>query len=308
MKQRSIFVFLIVGLIVLLICVSCGDAQVVETTSTIMLTESITQTKTRNPTNTRTTKPSATAYFTKTIMDTPSTPYTPTSIPPTKVPPRDLLISYSMFGNDSCPYFIACLQGLNNYEFLLFSDGQLIIYFDEKYQTTTLSEYEVNTLISQIEKTGYFDLEMGDEMYKETPPEPAFVFTSGQRVSVMGIKHEIRVWQYDYLIDAIPDTISILSNYVPRNLEPYFPESVKIFVEVYKGFDSDRVYGEPNQEILYWPSESIPLGQFTKTEVRLPFKYIPFLEENLGYVPANQLVEQNEETYQVMICPILPEK
>ena len=307
MKQKFVFVLFIIGMFILLICDSCGHTQTIDATYTITITETQTQTETRRPTNTKTTKPSVTPSLTRTITETPYTSYTPTDIPPTKVPPRDLLISYSKFGNDSCPYFIGCLGGLYNYRFLLFSDGQIIIYVDELYKTTILSKYEIDSLLSRIEKTGYLNLERNDAIYKETPPVPGYPYTGGETINVKGRYEEIRVWEYEYLVDAIPETISIVSNYVPANLKLYFPDKVRIYVEKYQGFESDRVYGTPNQDILYWSEDSIPLEYFTKTDVVLPAKYMPFLAENLGFVPANQLVEQNGQMYQVMICPILPE-
>ena len=259
-------------------------------------------TQTFTPTNSIT--PSRTATVTKTTTPIPPTA---TRIPTTAVPENKVLISYYINGNDSMPFFPACLGGINLYRFILFDDGQLILYINDQYMETILSKEQINNLLDEIALTGFFEIDGPENEYIVTPPDPAFRFTSWEEINVNDHRYTIFAWEYEYIKKAIKDSILIIRDYQPGNLDVYFPKQVYFYTDPYLGFRSDMMYGAPDMSTILWPEDGIPLDRYTGPYEKLSESATTMVLQQFGKVPVNRLVEQDGQVYQVMVCPVLPD-
>jgi|WetSurMetagenome_2_1015567.scaffolds.fasta_scaffold327016_1 hypothetical protein len=220
---------------------------------------------------------------------------------------RQILISYQYNANDSMPSRIACLSGLDTENFLLFDDGQLIIYIDDQFMETILNQDEIDALMAEIESTGLFMIKNEEDMFTDIPPDRSLFWYSWVQLKV---KSEIYIYdlgQADYLVDAVNKAIDILRNYRPDQFTPYFPEKINIWVQQYHGFNSDMEFGKPDSPQLSWSDEPIIVNKLEEHAGDLSDEELSFIMQEIEKVPANQLVEQNGQVYQVMICPELPD-
>ena len=259
-------------------------------------------TQTFTPTN------SVTPSYSATVTKTPTPiPPTATRISTTAVPENNILISYYINGNDSMPFFPACLGGINLYRFILFDDGQLILYINDQYMETMLSKEQINNLLDKIALTGYFEIDNPENIYTVTPPEPSFPYTSWEEINVTDHRFIIYAWEYKYITSAIKDVIMIIRNYQPVNLHDYLPKQVYLFAVPYLGLNSDMEFGAPDMAQLDWPEDVIPLKNYSWPYSKLPESDSAYILQQFGKVPVNRLVEQDGQVYQVMVCPILPD-
>ena len=103
-------------------------------------------------------------------------------------------------------------------------------------------------------------------------------------------------------------TLDIIENYKPKNLRPYAPESITLWVYRDEDIVLGTAYPTPEPPVLKWSVEQIDLNNLLIDPVTSKPQVITgdsssFLIGQLKHVPAVRRVEQNGQIYLIVLCP-----
>lgn len=205
----------------------------------------------------------------------------------------------------------ACLAAHDIDRLVLYGDGHLITFDGAQYLETKISRAEIDELLSEIEATGFSSLSGTGDQYTQNSPPPSFIDTWGGSITVTEKTIKIAPGQSEYLVESVIQTLDIIENYKPKNLRPYAPESITLWV--YR--DEDIVLGTanptPEPPVLKWSVEQIDLNHLLIDPVTSKPQVITgdsssFLIGQLKHVPAVRRVEQNGQIYLIALCPNFP--
>lgn len=250
-----------------------------------------------------------------TPLPTPSETNSPILKPTSTIKPvskNDVLISYTRYAGDGVDEIRSCLNGYFPYRFVLYRDGRLIIFDKTRYLETKISQTEIDSILSEIEITGFSSITRDGDQYIQNAPTPLFMGGWGSSITVKETTVSINDSQSDYLIEPVIKTLDIIESYRPQNLKPYIPESITFWVFSEQESLLESFYPTPEPSVLYWSSDSIDLNDL----VIDPIAYLPqdisgstllFLMEQFKYLPAFRRVEQNGQYYLVLACPNFPQ-
>lgn len=221
---------------------------------------------------------------------------------------NSILISYEQDGNDSIDRFTGCLIGLNTFSFVLYSNGQIVLFDGSQFMETTISTAEIEQLLMEIESTGYFTVQVNGDEFISHPPTSSFVGNAMQFITVKEKTFAIAAGEYQYLVESIKETIRLVREYKPQGLKPYVPERLYVWVYPTQATALTNYSPTPTPPILEWPYKSIPLDTlvFTpnSTSKIISDRYLQFLMQEVKTVPAYRMVQQNEKHYLIMTCPV----
>jgi len=230
---------------------------------------------------------------------------------PTNSTSNDVLISFTINASDGMDELSACLAANDIYRLVFYGDGRLIKYDGVQYLETKINQAEIDDLLSEIETTGFSSLVGDGDQYMQNAPSPFFDHPWGGSITVKEKTITVTPGQSDYLVEPVIETLDIIENYNPENLEAYVPEGATLWV--YR--DEDIMLGTanptPESPALKWTTEQIDLNNLlidpttSKPQV-VSGDSLFFLIGQLKHVPALRKVEQNGQLYLVALCPIFP--
>jgi hypothetical protein len=235
----------------------------------------------------------------------------PTHTPsPTEVPKKSVRISYSYFQGDGGEEILSCLNAYVNYRFVLYDDGQLILFDNSKYYESMLTQNEVEDLIGQITDSGFLSLEGDGDQYVEGYATPFFQGNaSALRVDGRSIS-----FQYSDQL-ALPLQISLekIFTFKPDDLKLYVPNEAVLWVyrEDYMP-DSFYLFHEPSKTEYVWTQSAFDLypfalASFSNELTVITGEQLSFVMKHARGIPdyflVRQTVGQQELNYHVFVCP-----
>ena len=268
---------------------------------------------------------SPTPTITHTIIssNTPIPSYAPTlsltlTKTPTPLPTKSVLISYGILGGDVGDEIFECLLWRYENSFVLYEDGQLVILGNQGLETTTLSFDQVERLITQIERTGYFEIEGTGELRENDP-----IYEIDQSIQVGDGAPYIQITVNDktvsvytpieeYVIKPISDSIEIIRSFQPSGLVQYEPENIMLLIWRLSRppEEIDWQIATPIPPTELWPSTLPPLDNLLDEE---NLGQQIFIEEQAGLIrdfypqfPSGRIFNYLDQKYYIAVCPILP--
>ena len=222
---------------------------------------------------------------------------------------NEVLISFTINASDGMDEMSACLAAHDIYRFVLYRDGRLIKYDGIQYVETQINQAEIDKLLSEIEATRFSSLSGNGDQYTQNSP-PSFIDPWGGSITVNEKAITVTPGQSDYLAEPLIQTLDIIENYKPKNLRPYAPESITLWV--YR--DEDIALGTanptPEPPVLEWSVNQIDLNKLLVDPATSKPQVVAgdsssFLIEQLKHVPVVRRVEQNGQIYLIALCPNL---
>lgn len=200
---------------------------------------------------------------------------------------KEVLISYTIYvdGGDE---LINCLKGYGQPNFILYDDGQLVVYRNGQYFETTLPQDEVNSLLENIESTGVLSL---------------------GKVEIEGFDQLIvqgKVYHFprpNFPNKSIEQTVNIINQFQPSNLKPYKPKNLLLWiypVESLKPFED--VLPKPIPQAKNWSSELDPLSEFHVGFRDVFGETVPRIIKQFDGFPDYQIFKERDILYVTAIC------
>jgi hypothetical protein len=227
-----------------------------------------------------------------------------------------VLIAYARNeGGDGIDDMSACLLGYSPYyRFVLFGDGRLVRFDKTRYLESKISQAEIDKLLSEIDATGFSSLTGDGDQYIQNAPAPSFKNTWEGSITIDEKTIPITAGQTDYLTDSVIKTLDIIENYKPKNLQPYTPESVALWVYREEDIRLGLASPTPEPPVLEWAVDEIDLKNLlvdlvapaTSEPKVVSGDSLAFLMQQLKHVPVSRRVEQNGQNYLVVLCPNFP--
>lgn len=252
-------------------------------------------------------------------LQTASTTPLPSSLPTNTLTPEptltpkplssnDVLISYTRYAGDGTDEITSCLNAYYLYRFVLYRDGQLIAFDKTRYLETIINQSEIDKLLSEIDRTGFSSLIGNGDQYIRNAPTPSFANGWGSNITVSGKSIIIDDMQSNYVIESVANTLDIIANYKPKDLKPYIPESIVLFVFQEHGAEFESFQPAAEGPVLNWSVDSIDLYNMVVGPLGQQPHYVSgytvsFLMQQLKTVPTFRKVEQNGQSYLVLACP-----
>lgn len=225
-------------------------------------------------TPTITPKPTFTPQPTQTRVPTPTETVT-------AWPTKEVLAQFGIFGGDG-GWIDAAFSGSDIPKWVLYTDGQLIVKKKDDngfwLEETTLTVSQRCTFLSQIEKSGFFSLEINNSseskyptnnpIYKFNDTVPSSVGSPYYVLQVNGSKHrQIDVYS-DYVQYLIPDArkvFDLFNNYAsPSKLTNYQAQYMVLRIEA--GVQVPD-YLTPAPMIREWSVDLLPLEVLQKENI-----------------------------------------
>lgn len=222
---------------------------------------------------------------------------------------NNVLISFVQNASDGMDEISACLNGYDTYRFALAQDGHLIRFDEGRYVETRTSQAEIDKLLSKIDATGFSSLTGDGDQYTQNSPPPSFKDPWGGSITVNKKTITITPGQSDYLGEPVIQTLDLIENFRPDNLQLYAPESIKVWSFLEQNFTLGLANPSPEPPLLKWSIEDINLENLltdpaTSKPKIMSGDALSFLMQQLKHVPAVRRVEQKGQTYYVLVCPI----
>ena len=178
------------------------------------------------------------------------------------------LISYVVYGGDgeASSELNTCMNWLGpNERFVLYDDGQLLQYKSGRILEARLTPFEIQDLLSRVERTGFHEIEEtseapdGYDIYNLPDDYQYGDGGWGRSIEISGRRIDIRDSLWEYIIPSIEDTLKLIETYEPHGgTSPYVPREIEVFA---LPKDSGYLPEESFESATEWPSELPPLGQ-----------------------------------------------
>ena len=183
-------------------------------------------------------------------------------------PPKTRLISYIVYGGDgeASSEWNTCEYWLGPHErFLLYDDGQLILFRSGTILETVLTKIEIQSLLSDLESTGFYEIQEsieapdGYDIYNLPDDYQYGDGGWGRSIAINGRSIHIRDSLWDFIIPAAEDTVAIIEGFEPARVAvPYIPSNIEMFVlPKDSGYFSERSFPIAQE----WPSDLPPINQ-----------------------------------------------
>jgi len=230
----------------------------------------VVSTSTSSPISTLTVEP------TQTQTPIPSATYTPWAT-------KDVLAQFGIFGGDG-GWIDAAFIGSDVPKWVLYTDGQLIFKKEDNrgfwFEETTLTVPQMCAFLSQIEKSGFFSLEIDNSSQSKYPTDnPIYKFDDTAQFSVgapyyvlqvNGSKHrQIHVYSdyVQYLIPEAKQVFDLFNNYSPPSkLTTYQAQYLVLRIE--EGVQVPD-YLTPEPMIQEWSVDLPPLELLQKENIEI---------------------------------------
>ncbi len=200
---------------------------------------------------------------------------------------RDELISYTIYvdGGDE---LINCLEGYGQPNFILYDDGQLVVYRNKQYLETVLLQEEVNSLLNAIESTGILGLgENEDEGF--------------ERLIIKGKVYHF--FRSNFPNAAIEKTINIIEQFQPPNLVPYIPKNLVLWIYPVESLAPfEESLPRPVPQVKDWSSELKPLSKFHIGFRDMSGDMLPTIMKQFNGFPDYQIFKEGNNLSITAIC------
>ncbi len=204
---------------------------------------------------------------------------------------KPVLFSYTILP-DGGDEINVCLDGDKQPTFILYSDGELILFRDGQYWHSILSRDEIDLFVEKISDTGLpKSLEAKFDWSQ---------FASWAQISFQG--KEFYPLIDGYSESVFKKTVDIIRQYHPKSLQPYIPENITLWVfkvDKIESYVADLPTPIPPTKI--WKKEIMPLSEYygyyivtgiTASKIMAQFDNFP------GY----QIFSDDNSLYLVGIC------
>jgi hypothetical protein len=314
---------LILGTTLLTACTS-PQPPVPTSTNALPPAPSATQTQTASPTLTLTPSPVPSLTPTFTHLPPTDTPFPTLEQSATPIPfdpsVKQILIEYGIFGGDGgSDTDIYYGRAMPN--FVLYTDGQLILKTPNDLLQKALSSNEVCTLLSNIKATGFFEVAEGDTSDWMETHKPIYQSVSAtpdvgeggiyEDILVNGESHrqvEIYYALKDYLIEPVQRVYDLITNYRPDGLVPYRPKQVALWIEPI--FPSGRTSDTPTPTPQTWPTTLPALTSLVAPSDRGPAQLNGAnalqVQKLFKQLPGDGVFIDQGRPYLVIARPLLP--
>lgn len=236
-----------------------------------------------------------TAQPTKTETPIPLATYTPWAT-------KEVLAQFGIFGGDG-GWIYGAFIGSDLPKWVLYTDGQLIVKKEDNkgfwFEETTLTTSQMCSLLSQIEKSGFFSLEIDNSSQSKYPTDnPIYKFDDTAQFSVgapyyvlqvNGSKHrQIHVYSdyVQYLIPEAGQVFDLFNNYSPPSkLTNYQAQYMVLRIE-----EGVRVpdYLTPEPMIQEWSADLPSLELLQKENIEI--EESPFFSTNSSVSQITNIV------------------
>jgi|GEM_PF-4151072 len=233
-----------------------------------------------------------TLYKTPTI--TPTSAIKPITTTPTvtrTATPKPILISYTTYvdGGDE---LVNCIEGSGRPKFILYADGQLVIYENSQYWESLLSKDEITSLVKKIENTGILQLEKIE------------VDGFDELIIKGTIYHFSRV---NYPAKSIEQTVNIINQFQSPSPKPYIPENLLLWIYPIKSVAQYEKYlPTPIPPTQDWPKDLKPLSEFGKGFRNISGEMLPGIMAQFDGFPDYQIFKAGDSLYITAICANFP--
>lgn len=226
---------------------------------------------------------------------------TPTPQPTPTFNPKYPLIHFIMYPNDGADEITNCLDGLATYRFALYQDGRFILFDNGRYLATSVSSSEIEKLLQRIEATGFFAISGYDNQYIPDSPTPSSSGGWGSSIEVRDHNVTIEYVRQDYLVNPVLEVLDIIAEFRPSGLRTYQPDRVTVWA--FQNTSFENFIPTPAPPILNWPIENFFIEHFTDGPHVVSGDTVSFLLKEVGDIPAFRTVQQENQYYQVLVCP-----
>lgn len=202
---------------------------------------------------------------------------------------------------------------------ILYADGQLLLRQKQSnwYRQATLTVHQMCSLLSQIKRTGFFDV-IGDGLHDERDPIYAFgdtvLYSGGGSqyvIQVNGESHKI-VYVYPdfepYLIQPVSSTLQLVRTYSPgTKMIPYSAKYLVLWIERGLG---NTAHMDPLPTPQPWPTQ-LPvlkhlLGDKNEGQTFIEGETVAPILKLFGNRPTSILFTEDGQGYYVIARPLLP--
>jgi len=227
--------------------------------------------------------PTITTTFTSALQFLPSAFPTPI--------PKPILISDVLY-TDGGDELNNCVNGSNQPVFILYADGQLVIYRGRQYWESILSQDETTSLLRKIEDTGV--LKLGDSN------DSGF-----ERLIVKG-----KVYHFFYSNQTpkpIRETIDILNRFQPTYQKHYVPKNLLLWVySIESVMQFEEYLPKPIPTTRNWTKDLKTLSEFNNGFQDISAEMLPNIMAQFDKFPDYQIFKSGNSLYLTAICANFP--
>lgn len=251
------------------------------------------------------------AVLTNTPKSIPTFTHTAPSPTQAPAPKQSIRISYSVMPGDGVDEIISCINAYLNYRFVLYDDGQVILFRDSKYYEAMLTNNEIEDLIKQITLSGFFSLEGNGDQYSQGYVTPTFQGGWGYELRVDG--KSIYFNDPNNLAGPLKTSLELILKFTPLDLDLYFPSRLILWVFPEQYLPPSI---SPNNEIPktteHWTQNEFDLYPFAVSSISYTPPVITgddvsfimqYAESVPSYFVVDQMDNQEEQKYHVFVCP-----
>jgi hypothetical protein len=326
MKTQSTII--IASFFISIMLISCAENKAQNTLLNETFTNIPAPTETLTPSSTVTITPPPRINQTPSPSPTNRPTFTPTeqsTYLPTKTetltayPTKSIFLERGLFGGDG-GYTTDHYLGRDTPDFVLYTDGELLVRDGKWYREAMLSQEQICTLLSNIEKTGFLDIEATG--YEDKDNSPIYQFDETTQYSdgdvniiilVNGSKPKrISIYKlyYEYLIDPVRKMDQLLMEYRLDGGARYNPKWVILWIEQGKGLAASTDIPQAWLDDLPPLSEYWNRGEPSQWEEGIQ---VVVEEENksavmqlFNYEMTGRLFTEEGQEYYLIIRPLLP--
>lgn len=204
---------------------------------------------------------------------------------------KSVLISYRIYvdGGDE---LINCLEGYSQPNFILYDNGQLVVYRNGHYQQTILAREEIDSLLAEIEKTGILQLGKVEE----------------EGFDQLIVKGNIyRFPRPNFPNKSLEQTVEIINQFQPSNLKPYFPENLLLWIYPVESVTSHEEFlPKPIPQIREWSTELDPLSKIGVGWIDIHGERLSGIMKQFNSFPDYQIFEEGNAIFVTAICANFP--
>jgi hypothetical protein len=204
---------------------------------------------------------------------------------------KSMLVSYRIYvdGGDE---LINCLEGYSQPNFILYDNGQLVVYRNGQYQETILAREETDSLLDRIEKTGILQLGKVEEEGFD------------QLIVKGNVYHFPRP---NFPNKSLEQTVEIINQFQPSNLKPYFPENLLLWVYPVESLTSHEVFlPKPIPQTREWSTELDPLSKIGVGWINIYGERVSGIMKQFNGFPDYQIFKEGNTIFVTAICANFP--
>ena len=204
---------------------------------------------------------------------------------------KSVLVSYTIYV-DGCDELINCLEGYSQPNFILYDNGQLVVYKNGQYQETALAQEGINSLLDEIERTGI--LQLG-------------------KIEVEGFDQLIvkgNTYHFphpNFPNKSLEQTVEIIDKFQPSNLKPYIPEDLLLWNHPIESIELFEDYlPKPIPEVKEWSTELDSLSKIGVGFENIGKESLPKVMRQFDGFPDYQIFKEENNLYIGAICANFP--